>query len=49
LPPTRGFTGDVESAALYAGTSVGEVSRAVPAAAVIDELVVEATSVFDRS
>ncbi len=44
VPPTRGFTGNVESAALYAGTSVGEVNRIAPAATVIQELVAEAAA-----
>jgi NAD(P)H-dependent flavin oxidoreductase YrpB (nitropropane dioxygenase family) len=42
LPPTRGFAGDVASAALYAGTSVEHVTTIAPASAVIDELVRDA-------
>ena len=38
LPPSRTFTGDVASAALYAGESVGAV---VPAATVVKELLAE--------
>jgi nitronate monooxygenase len=37
-PPTRSFTGDVASAALCAGTSVGDVTEVVPAATVVREL-----------
>jgi NAD(P)H-dependent flavin oxidoreductase YrpB (nitropropane dioxygenase family) len=39
LPPTRDFAGDVASAALYAGESVGDVTAVVPAAHVVRELV----------
>ncbi len=35
--PTRGFTGDVTSAALYAGRSVGAVTGETTAAAIVDE------------
>lgn len=35
--PTRGFTGDVISAALYAGRSVGAVTGETTAAAIVDE------------
>ncbi|MGH9194105.1 MAG: NAD(P)H-dependent flavin oxidoreductase [Acidimicrobiales bacterium] len=38
-PPTRGFEGDVTSAALYAGESVTDVTAIVPAATVVRELV----------
>lgn len=38
LPPTRAFTGDVGAAALYAGRSVGAVTRLGTAAEVISEL-----------
>lgn len=38
LPPTRGFDGEVGSAALYAGKSVAAISRIEPAASVIREL-----------
>lgn len=38
LPPTRGFPGDVASAALYAGTSVANVTAVQPAAAIVAEL-----------
>jgi len=41
-PPTRAFAGDVAAAALYAGTSVADVRRAQPAAAIVDDLVDEA-------
>ena len=39
LPPNRAFAGDVASAALYAGTSVGDVTAVQPAADVVRELV----------
>ena len=39
LPPTRDFTGMVEGAALYAGTSVSDVRAVASAAVVIRELV----------
>ena len=35
--PTRGFTGDVTGAALYAGRSVGAVTGETTAAAIVDE------------
>jgi nitronate monooxygenase len=35
MPPMRAFQGDVASAALYAGTSVGDVERVRPAAEII--------------
>jgi len=35
--PTRGFTGDITSAALYAGRSVGAVTGATTAAAIVEE------------
>ena len=35
--PTRGFTGDITSAALYAGRSVGAVTGETTAAAIVDE------------
>ncbi len=35
--PTRGFTGDVTSAALYAGRSVGAVTGETTAAAIVEE------------
>lgn len=38
VPPTRDFSGDVASAALYAGTSVGDVRSIEPAGEVIAEL-----------
>ena len=38
LPPSRSFTGDVAAAALYAGTSVGDVTRVQPVAEILDEL-----------
>jgi NAD(P)H-dependent flavin oxidoreductase YrpB (nitropropane dioxygenase family) len=44
LPPTRDFTGDVASAALYAGTSAADVTAVVPAATVIRELVDDAAT-----
>jgi hypothetical protein len=47
-PPTRAFTGDVASAALYAGESVSEVSAVAPAAAVLRELVGDAAAVMTR-
>ena len=42
VPPTRSFTGDVASSALYAGASVGEVTSITSAADVVAELVHEA-------
>lgn len=41
LPPTRGFTGSVDQAALYAGTSVDEVHEIQPAEAVVRRLAAE--------
>ena len=41
-PPTRAFTGDVASAALYAGESVAGVTTIASAATVIDDLVRDA-------
>ena len=46
LPPSRHFTGAVERAALYAGTSVSDVKGVAPAADVIRELVAEAADVL---
>lgn len=43
-PPTRSFTGDVASAALYAGESVGDVTAIVPAATVVQELLRDAAA-----
>jgi nitronate monooxygenase len=42
IPPASRFSGDVSAAALYAGTSVGDVTAVVPAAQVIRELVRDA-------
>ena len=41
VPPTRSFAGDVAAAALYAGTSVGDVRGLEPARDVIRTLVAE--------
>ena len=41
LPPTGGFDGDVATAALYAGESVGAVTAVVSAASVVKELMAE--------
>lgn len=49
LPPTRAFDGEVSSAALYAGVSVGAVTGVLPAAAVVRELVSEAELVLQRA
>jgi NAD(P)H-dependent flavin oxidoreductase YrpB (nitropropane dioxygenase family) len=43
-PPTRSFTGDVASAALYAGESVSDVTAIVPAATVVQELLRDAAA-----
>lgn len=43
-PPTRDFSGDVATAALYAGESVADVTGVVPAAQVIRDLMREAES-----
>lgn len=48
-PPTRAFTGDVASAALYAGESVAHVTAIAPAAAVIDELVRDASAAMSEA
>ena len=48
-PPTRGFRGDVTSAALYAGTSVAHVARAEAAADIVDELVRDAIQALRSS
>lgn len=45
-PPTRDFAGDVASAALYAGRSVGDVRSVVPAATVVRELLRDAETVL---
>ena len=37
-PPSSGTTGQIEAMALYAGRSVGAVTRCAPAAVIIDEL-----------
>lgn len=44
VPPTRSFTGDVHGAALYAGTSVGDVNAITSAPAAIRTLVAECTA-----
>ena len=49
LPPTHGFTGNVDAAALYAGTSVTEVKTVAPAASVIGELVADASLALARA
>lgn len=46
LPPTRGFDGQVASAALYAGESVGAVTGVVAAADVVRELIRDAEAVL---
>lgn len=46
LPPTRAFEGDVASAAMYAGESVGDVAAVLPAAEVVRELVRDAGHVM---
>lgn len=43
-PPTRDFAGDVASAALYAGESVGDVTGIVPAADIVRELLAGAAA-----
>ena len=48
LPPTRAFSGDVATSALYAGTSVADVTMVVPAARVIRELVRDAEAALRR-
>lgn len=48
LPPTRDFTGDVASAALYAGTSVAAVDGPTTVAAVMAEFVAELTAARAR-
>ncbi|MBI2709669.1 MAG: nitronate monooxygenase [Actinobacteria bacterium] len=49
LPPTRAFDGEVASAALYAGESVGAVTGVLPAAAVVRELIRDAEAVLQRA
>ena len=49
LPPTREFAEDVAAAALYAGTSVSDVTRTAPAAEVMDELLREAEDALAAS
>jgi nitronate monooxygenase len=49
LPPNRGSTDEVASAALYAGTSVEDVLRVGPAAEVVRELVGDAEAALDAS
>lgn len=49
LPPTGAFDGQVASAALYAGESVGAVTGVLPAAAVVRELVRDADAVLQRA
>lgn len=49
LPPTQAFTGNVDAAALYAGTSVTDVNAVAPAASVIAELVAEASFALARA
>jgi NAD(P)H-dependent flavin oxidoreductase YrpB (nitropropane dioxygenase family) len=46
-PPTKFMTGDIAAMALYAGTGVGEVHDAPPAAAVLARLVAEAQALLD--
>jgi nitronate monooxygenase len=46
LPPTSAFSGDVAAAALYAGTSVADVTAVVPAAQVVRDLVRDAETVL---
>jgi NAD(P)H-dependent flavin oxidoreductase YrpB (nitropropane dioxygenase family) len=48
-PPTRTSTGDVASAALYAGESVTDVTTIKSAATVIDELVRDAGAAMSRA
>jgi NAD(P)H-dependent flavin oxidoreductase YrpB (nitropropane dioxygenase family) len=46
VPPTSGFAGDVASAVLYAGESVGDVNAVVPAAAIVRELIRDADALM---
>ena len=46
MPPTRDFAGSTKAAALYAGTSVGDVRSVQPAAEVLAELVNEAAALL---
>jgi len=46
LPPTRSFMGNVDAAALYAGTSVGDIHAVEPAEAVIRRLVADAADLL---
>src|SRR3977135_62299 len=39
IPPFKGFHGDIDAMACYAGQSVGDVTRVQPAAAIVAELV----------
>jgi NAD(P)H-dependent flavin oxidoreductase YrpB (nitropropane dioxygenase family) len=45
-PPTRAFAGDVSTAALYAGESVGDVTAVLPAGQVVRDLAGDAESVL---
>jgi nitronate monooxygenase len=47
-PPTAGTTGDVEALALYSGQSAGVVREVLPAADIVDELVMGAVEALVR-
>ena len=44
IPPTEGSTGAIEAMSLYAGQSVGAVTRIVPAAEIVAELAAGVTA-----
>lgn len=48
LPPGRAFIGDVGAAALYAGTSAGDVHEVQTAAAIVGRLLAEASAQLGR-
>lgn len=48
-PPTRGTTGAVRAMALYAGQSVGAVTRVQPAGEIVDELMGGAEELLKRA
>lgn len=49
IPPTLATTGHVEAMALYAGESVGDVTRVEPAAAIVSDLVAGAERLLRES
>jgi nitronate monooxygenase len=49
VPPFKGFRGNIEAMACYAGQSVGDVKRVQPAAEIVAQLVDEAEKTWEAS